>query len=53
MLMEARQNLEHAIELSCCAEIQIDRRAMATLQMRHVLRSVYGDDESALKDYVE
>ena len=32
-------------------EIQIDRRAMAALQMRHVLRGVYGDDDTALKDY--
>ena len=32
-------------------QIQIDRRQMAFLQMRHVLRGVHCDDDKALKDY--
>jgi hypothetical protein len=32
-------------------EFQIDRHDMATLQMRHVLREHYGNNDAAFKDY--
>jgi hypothetical protein len=32
-------------------EVQVDRHDLATLQLRHALRGLYGDDDAAFKDY--